>query len=124
MINPIYNLPDIRFIGGESQVFLFTLLTPKGYDFDASDCTVKFAIINYSNKNGKPLLIKDAEILKGLNGIMNIASVELLPEDTVYLSGRFVYQLSIADAYDNTEIPGQGIVDVTRNIHQDFVTNL
>lgn len=124
MINPIYNLPDIRFIGGESQKFIFTLLTPNGYDYDASECTVNFAIINYSNKNGKPLLIKEAEIIKGLNGIMNIASVELLPEDTVYLSGRFVYQISIADAYDNTEIPGQGIMDVTRNIHQNFVTNL
>lgn len=122
MINPIYNLPDISFIGGESQTFLFNLLTIAGNSFNAENCEVGFALVNYANKNGMPILTKTASIIEGENGIMSIASVELLPEDTIYLYGRYVYQLTICDLYDKTEIPGQGIIDITRNIHPEFIT--
>lgn len=122
MINPIYTLPDMSFVGGESQTFLFNLLTSAGKSFNASDCTVAFAIVNYANKNGTPILIKYADIIMGEEGLMSIASVDLLPEDTIHLYGRYVYQLSICDSYGKTEIPGQGIIDITRNIHAEFVT--
>lgn len=77
MINPIYTLPDMSFVGGESQTFLFNLLTSAGKSFNASDCTVAFAIVNYANKNGTPILIKYADIIMGEEGLMSIASEEL-----------------------------------------------
>lgn len=122
MINKIYNLPEIYFIGGETQTLLFNLCTVGGNDFDASNCKVEFALIHYANKNGIPLLVKSAEILEGKNGIMNVASIDMTPDDTLELSGRYVYQLSICDAYNNAEIPGQGIIQITRNIHPEFIT--
>ena len=123
MIHAIYNLPEMSFIGGESQTLIFNLLTYDGNDFDASECDVGFALIHYSNKNGIPILTKKANILEGDEGIMNIANFDLLPEDTLGLYGRYVYQITISDAYGNTEIPGQGIIDITRNIHPNFITN-
>lgn len=122
MINPIYNLPQLDFIGGESQTFLFNLLTATGNTFDANGCTVEFSIVNYANKNGIPILIKPAVIQLGQDGVPNIAEVNLLSGDTVFLFGRYIYQLSIKDTYDETEVPGQGILNITRNIHQSFVT--
>lgn len=122
MINPIYNLPELDFVGGESQTFLFNLLTSAGSSFDANGCDLAFAIINYANKNGVPIVTKSVTVQTGGDGVPNIATVNLLPEDTVSLYGRYVYQLSIRDAHDETEIPGQGIMNITRNIHQGFVT--
>lgn len=124
MIHAIYTLPEISFVGGESQTLLFNLLTLSGNDYDASECKVGFAVIHYTNKNGVPILTKDAEIKIGNNGIMNIAIVDLLPEDTIDLYGRFVYQITISDPAGFTEIPGQGLIDITRNIHPEFITNL
>lgn len=126
MINPIYNLPEINFIGGESQTLIFNLYTKEGTPFDANGCTLGFAIINYVNKNGVPILVKqtpDIEIKIGESGIPNIAIVNLLPEDTVYFQGRYVYQITVYDSYGETEIPGQGIINIIRNIHQSFITD-
>jgi len=122
VLNPIYNLPVLDFVAGESQTFFFHLLTPKGAPFDASLCNVAFAIINYTNKTGTPLVIKNATILVGVSGVPNIASIELEPEDTVHFYGRYVYQLSVQDMDGYTEIPGLGILNITKNIHQAFIT--
>ena len=125
MINPIYNLPEISFVGSESQMFLFHLYTLSGTPYDASKCTLGFAIINYINKNDEPLLVKkspDIEIKTGDEGVNNVAVVTLLPEDTVAFQGRYIYQISVRDQVDETEIPGQGIINITRNIHKPFIT--
>ena len=49
MVNNIYNLPKLNFIGGESQRFRFSLVTPKGDSYDANGCNVVFSLINFSN---------------------------------------------------------------------------
>ena len=122
MINPIYNLPELNFVGGESQTFLFNLLTASGASFDASSCDVAFAVVSYANKTGNPLFSKKVTVSEGDGGVLNLASVELLPLDTVSLYGRYVYQLTITDIDGNTEIPGQGIMNITRNIHHGAIT--
>lgn len=122
MLNPLYNLPEAHFVGGESEKFLFYLKTPYGNDFNADSCTVHFAIINYANKHGEPVVSKDAQIIMGPNEMMNIAVVELEPEDTLYLYGRYIYQLTVLDTMSGvTDIPGQGIMDIARNIDADYI---
>ena len=123
MVSPIYNLPTLDFVAGEAQSFRFHLLTSTGNPYDANACDVAFAIINYTNKTGTPLIVKDVSISIGESGIPNVASVELLPDDTIHFYGRYVYQLSIRDAYGETEIPGHGIMNITKNIHQSFITS-
>lgn len=125
MINPIYNLPEINFVAGETQELVFHLYTKGGQPYDANACTLGFAIINYSNKNGIPILVKKSPEIKiylGKEGVPNIAIVDLLDSDTVKFSGRYVYQISVTDSYGDTEIPGQGIINIVRNIHQNFIT--
>ena len=121
MLNPLYNLPEAHFVAGESERFLFDLKTPRGTDFNAEGCDVGFAIINYANKHGDPIVVKDATILMGANGVMNLADVQLDPEDTLYLYGRYIYQLTVKYEDGTTDIPGHGIIDISRNIHTDFI---
>lgn len=125
MLNPVYNLPEIHFVGGESQHFLFNLLTASGYEYDATNCEVGFAIINYTNKNGSPIITKNATIIDGANGVKNVAEVKLAPTDTLYLYGRYIYQITVNGKDSSggkiSEIPGQGIIDITRNIHTEYV---
>ena len=121
-MNSLYSLPEINFVGGESKVLQFNLLTVGGNSFDASDCKVGFAIINYCGLTGEPAVTKEASIVMGDDGVNNIVSVELVPEDTISLYGKFVYQITLLDHLDRTEIPSQGIMNIARNIHPQFIT--
>lgn len=122
MINPIYNLPKINLVGGSSERFLFTLLTLGGYDFDVTSCGASFSLINFTNKNGVPILMREMDVVDGKNGVKNVVSVSLEPDDTFKLYGRYIYQITITDLYNSaTEIPGQGLIDIIRNIdHGSF----
>lgn len=122
MINPVYNLPELNFVGGESQILMFNLLTASGTSFDADGCEIGFAVVNYANKNGMPILSKTATKLDDKDGYSSIARIELTPADTVYMFGRYVYQITVYDIDGKTEIPGQGIINIIRNIHPDFIT--
>lgn len=124
MITPIYNLPSIVFVGGESETFVFNLYTKSGTPYDAHDCEVGFAIIDYLNKEGAHVITKESPNVKirmGSRGVENIVIVDLLPPDTLYLEGRYVYQVTVQDSAGEVEIPGQGIIDIVHNIHQDFL---
>lgn len=121
MLNRIYNLPELNFIGGDSKRIRFTLHTPVGEDFDASKCELGFAIINYANRNGIPAVLKkDIPLEYGESGVKNVVVVNLESDDTKLLYGKYIYQLTIK--YNNeTDIPGQGIMNITRNIHTSFL---
>lgn len=123
MINPIYNLPRINFVGGETQTFMFNLRTKEGNSFNANECEAEFALISYSGKNRDPVLTKDANIVSDDYGLDSVASVSLNPSETVNLHGKYIYQLTIRDKDGNIEIPGQGFVDIIRNIHPGFIIN-
>lgn len=123
MINPIYNLPEISFVGGESQTFLFNLYTKSGSGYNTDGCDIAFSIVNFANKSNTPILIKSGSTQVGADGVSNTVVIGLEPQDTVGLYGKYIYQLSIRDAAGITEIPGHGIMNITRNIHQSFITN-
>ena len=52
---------------------------------------MNFALINYSNKVGVPLLSKEAVVRKGEEEAYSFADVDLSPEDTVALYGKYIY---------------------------------
>lgn len=122
MRQEIYNLPDISFVGGESQTFAFNLYTKSKQAFDADDCTVNFAMINYTNKSGDPVISKLAEVEVGLEGVKNRVVVDLVPSDTLNLYGKYIYQIILRDVGGAIEIPGQGVVTVMKNINTSFVS--
>ena len=126
MVTNIYTLPEISFVGGETQELSFRLYKrfESGVErpYDANSCTINFAVIGYSNKIGVPLISKNVTARADTeNEAQYIADVTLSPADTVGLYGKYIYQLTLKDIDGNTAIPDQGILFITKNINQGFV---
>jgi hypothetical protein len=118
-------LPEITFVGGETQTIHLRLFTPQpeALPFDANDCLVNFAIINSSNKIGVPILSKYGSVLPDESGVPNIVSVRLLPMETAMLYGKYIYQITVIEISGDVEIPNQGHMFITKNINQNFILN-
>ena len=63
------------------------------------------------------------DIIKSEDGdgtVANVLKVVLLPEETVDLFGKFIYQITIQDISGEIEIPDQGILRIANNINKVF----
>lgn len=119
-----YILPTIDFIGGESQTIVFDLYMKDGRPYeDVSGCTIIFSVAHFLDRQyGSPVIRLDNEgdqvkIFTGPQDKINRVKIFLKPEDTLTLSGKYIYQIMIVGGNDKTEIPGQGILLVTKNIN-------
>lgn len=87
-----YSLPTIDFVGGSTQELVFhTFFSQNKKPFDLSSCTASFALINFVNKNGSPLIAKPMEVSKSEDGdgtVTNVLRVVLLPEETVDVKAK------------------------------------
>ena len=117
----LYTLPEISFVGGETQEFNFHLKNKDGLPFDASGSSIDFSICDYSNKNGEPLLSYSPTLLTDESGVANVIILTIPKEDTAMFAGKYIYQITIVDAGGNSEIPNQGIMNIAKNIHQEYV---
>ena len=118
----IYTLPEINFVGGETQELRFNLISKNGEPFDVSGASADFSICNYSNKVGTPILsYTPRQLTEG--GVTSILAVDIPKEDTADLSGKFIYQITVIDLRGDSEIPNQGIMNIARNINREFVRN-
>jgi len=117
-----YTLPEISYVGGETQNYSFNLKTISNVAFNVTGGSVNFALISYSNKTGTPLLSKSATLAADGNGIVSIAKVTLLPTETKSLFGKYIYQLTIKDIENYIAIPAQGIMTVSNNINKTFIS--
>lgn len=124
-LNKQYELPDIGFIGGGTQDLVFHAYFWNGRrPFDLSSCTAELAIINYVNNGGAPIFTKTMTVMGSGDGgeeTNNILMVTLSPSDTVGLSGKYIYQVSIKDAKGDVEPPAQGIMLIRKNINGGFL---
>lgn len=120
--NP-YTLPTIYFVGGETQDLSFNMYFRNGKKpFNLDGCKTDFSIINFANKNGKPVLSKSMESARSATSeVDNILNVKLLSSETVDLSGKYIYQIIIQDEAGDAEIPNQGIMFITNNINKNFI---
>ncbi len=119
----IYVLPTITFVGGETQTIDFHLYTKDGRrPLDMRNSSCQLAIAQYGTTFGNPEVEKDVSILvDSTTGVFNIISVNLDIQDTLNLSGKYVYQLTIKDAAGHTEIPRRGIMNIINNINREFL---
>lgn len=122
MVNAVYTLPPISFVGGESQKLRFNFTTVSGNPFDAYGCTAVLAVLQYNNKGGTPIITKDIDIQFNTSDVLSIGIAELLPEDTVNLHGRYIYQITVRAADGTVEIPGQGLMDIISNIYPSYLS--
>lgn len=123
MINNVYSLPELDFVGGSSEDLAFHVYCDKTNPkpFGLTGCTANFSIINFINKNGTPIISKTMTVtMDELKNFYNVLSVSLKPDDTVDLFGKFVYQITIKDIDNNVDIPQQGVIYIHNNINKDF----
>lgn len=121
MINNIYSLPELDFIGGSSHSFLFHTYCDeaKTKPLDLENCTANFSIVSFANKNGDPAVSKEMAPQK--NGVLfNTLQVTLAPTDTLNLFGKYVYQITIVDGSGNVDLK-QGIAYIHHNINTSIL---
>ena len=124
MINDTYTLPRIDFVGGSTESFLFHVYFGKENPkpFGLTGCEANFAIIDYVNKNGTPIISKTMTVeMDYQDEFYNILSVQLNSADTVDLCGKFIYQVTIRDVEDMVDIPQQGVIYIHNNINKDYL---
>lgn len=115
----IYTLPELTFVGGETQEMKFRLKEIDGSLYNAKYCTANFSICNYSNKVGTPIITLTPTFISDGGKIIHILHIVLPAEKTVNLFGKYIYQIVIMDDTGRIEIPNQGIMNITRNINID-----
>lgn len=114
-------LPEIHMVGGGDLDFCFRLRNRHGAIFDGTGCTVQVAVADYVHRD-VPIAVYPATLSQDSGGLLSMAAVHIPPEDTVYLRGAFLYQVSVKDATGKLEPPAQGRLIIDRNIDSDFVT--
>lgn len=123
MRHDIYTLPEVVFVSGQSNTLRWRLFTVAKQPFNADGCTGNFAVVDYSDQTGDPLISKPLDFVVGDDetGVKNIAVVDLEPDDTLGLYGKYIYQITIKDVDGEVEIPNQGFLQITHNINESFL---
>lgn len=126
MIPCPYTLPDIDFVGGSTQDLMFhCYFQANGRPFDLSSCEANFSLINYLNRRSEPIVSKSMTISAESDeegAINNLLTVTLAPDDTVDLSGKYIYQITIRDVSGDVDIPNQGLIHITNNINKPYIS--
>ena len=122
LMEPIYNLPRMQFVGGETQDICFNLKTTSGANYATEGYDVVFSVREWGDREEDPILIKETNIKLNDTGTASVIEVRFEPEDTVYLDGQYIYQIMIFGDGNLCEIPGQGILNVIKNIHPGYFT--
>lgn len=123
MVSNIYSLPQIDFVGGSTQEFVFNVYgrEENPQPFTLSGCEANFSIIDYVNKTGEPIVSEKMEIRRGDDGTNNVLFLELKPAKTLDLFGKYIYQITLRDVDNNADIPKQGILYIHNNINKAFL---
>ena len=117
-----FTLPTIDFVGGETETLVFNLYDKNRDPVNlAAGSQCGFAITPYTMRSSTPIVIKSCTIEQGPDGFNNVVSTTLSSSDTLNLSGKYIYQLTIK-SNNLVEIPQQGIIYITRNIHPGYIT--
>lgn len=110
-------LPSIEFVGGETQNLSFNIYTDSIAN-PSSLSKAAFSITPSTNKFGSPILSKNMSV----SG--NTISVQLTTQDTINLSGKYIYQIVIKDSRGLIEIPDHGVLYIKNNIDKSVTSGL
>lgn len=123
MRRDIYTMPEIMFVAGQSNIIRWRLFTSAKTPFNADGCVGNFSIVDYSYPVGEPLISKPLKFSVGdfERNVTNLATVDLQPEDTLGLHGKYIYQITIKDIDGGVEIPNQGFLQIVHNINEAYV---
>lgn len=91
------SLPEYHMIAGESKRFTIPIYDNYSRQIDATGMTARFAICGYVNPNMEPFVTKQCGVTPWESGVA-VLSTSLNPDDTVGLTGKFLYQITAKDA--------------------------
>lgn len=118
MINKLFNLPTLSFVGGESKKITMTLRNENGALYNVPGAVVRLTVVSFVNQNETPSIDKSgsgqAEIKRGEAGDWCECEITLTPEDTISMFGKYIYQIKISDVAGNVVCP-QGIMMIRSN---------
>ena len=117
LANP-FSLPDISFIGGDTQVLEFSAVHPSGEEVSLDGSHAYFSIIHYADRFSQdaiPVFSKTMDIKEGATGMLNVLTIKLTAKDTVELHNKYVYQITLISKDGDPEIQ-QGIMMISRNV--------
>lgn len=121
MIKDTFTLPEITFVGGESQTITMTLTNSSGEEYDFEGGNAQLAIVDFENKSAPSNFPKTSSISASTSGNYCVVTFSLVPSDTINISGKYIYQISIKDDDDNMYIPNRGIMYIIDNINKAFI---
>lgn len=90
-------LPEYHMVAGETQILIVPVYSTTGRQIDATGMTAKFAITDFLFRDSNPIVTKDCTIVSGNSTSMRVLRVQLDPEDTIDIYGKYVYQFTATD---------------------------
>lgn len=115
-----YALPKIDFVGGETEKLVYHVYFKNtSQPFSLVNCRATFALVEFGNRRGDPIWTKEMTAVTSEDGTENVLYLTLSPSDTINLSGKFIYQITIKDTDGTVEIPKQGIFYITNTIDKE-----
>lgn len=118
-----YSLPLIEFVGGEYKKIPFHVYHYIGRrPFDLAGCKCHFSVVNYTSQSGPVVISKEMVVDSEEDGAAaNTIYVELSPDETISLFGKFVYQITIIGQDGSAEPIKQGIMNIVQNIDKEIL---
>lgn len=114
----LYELPVLKIIGGETKEQVFDVFYDEnGLPMQLSGFDCKFSLSSALIDSPIPIFSKSMNITNSeVTGQNNALSVQLSSSDTIDLSGKYFYQISLHRASDNMLAIFQGIMYIRKNI--------
>lgn len=112
-------LPQIDFVGGSTKTLTFAIYGAHEMPYDVSNCTANFSVSSFGDI-GVPLISKPMTAGTG-SETSNILTVDLESADTLSLSGKYLYQITIKDNSGIVTIPYQGNLYIFSNINRAYL---
>lgn len=106
---------DFTMIGGNSETIIFEAVNEYMNDVDINECTASFSICRYDERHSD-CATKMSDVVIGGNTV----TVKLRPDDTIDLSGKYIWQLSIYSSERAKLANTQGNLFIVRNIDKNY----
>ena len=115
----VFSLGTMQFVGGgriEIEFLFKHYITKK--DLDISRAKALYWTLSRMGDVGTTLLKKQCELSSNYSCVVKIDK-----DDTFYLEGKYIQQITLIDANDQPIIGGQGIIFINRN-NDDYTISL
>lgn len=109
-----YELPEKTMIGGDYKELYWKLRDmERGGYLDCHNLSMRFALIEYSNRSENPRVLKEGLVVDNDDGSTEF-KVILETHDTEELFGKYIYQITI-EASEEKQQSFQGIFNILKN---------